>query len=253
MSDNLQEVENPPRHGGEHETSLAPEEELSFTLDGVVSGFWNCVPIALGVFAYGLVFGVLANQAGLSVAEAVLMSATVLAGAAQLIAVGMWSDPIPVVAIVATTMIVNLRYLLMGASLRPWFSKLSTGKAYVSTFFMADENWALTISEYRSGNVKGAFLLGSGLAIFSFWIVATVIGATAGGIVDDPERWGLDFAFTAVFLTLLVGLVDGKSDFLPWTVAAVTAVVADQFLPGTWYILVGGLCGSLAGVIDYGD
>lgn len=226
-------------------------EDVPFTLRGAVLGFRKCVPIAVGVFAYGLVFGVLAQQAGLTVVEALLMSATVLAGAAQLIAVEIWADPVPTLTIVLTTLVVNLRYLLMGASLRPWFSKLSPAKAYGSAFFMADENWALTMSEYRDGRARGAFLAGSGFAIFTFWLAATAIGATAGNVIDDPARWGLDFAFTAVFVTLAVSLWDGRSDLAPWATAAVVAVVAAQYLPGRWYILLGGLVGSLVGAIQY--
>jgi hypothetical protein len=60
------------------------------------------------------------------------MSALVLAGAAQLVAVELWEAPLPVVAIVATTLVVDLRYLLMGASLRPWFEELSVPRAYGS-------------------------------------------------------------------------------------------------------------------------
>lgn len=226
-------------------------ERVSFTLRGAINGFRQCVPIAMGVFAYGLVFGVLAQQAGLSVAEALLMSGTVLAGAAQLIAVEIWSEPVPAIAIVVTTLVVNLRYLLMGAALRPWFAHLRPSKAYASAFFLADENWALSMSEYRSGNTQGAFVIGSGLAIWVFWMVATAIGATAGNVVTDPARWGLDFAFTAVFLTIAVGLWEGRSDLVPWVVAAAVAVVTAQFLPGKWYILVGGLVGSFAGVIQH--
>jgi 4-azaleucine resistance transporter AzlC len=224
---------------------------IPFTIEGVVDGFRQCVPIAIGVFAYGLVFGILAKQAGLNVFEAVLMSSTVLAGSAQLIAVQLWEYPIPVVTIVVTTLIVNLRYLLMGASLRPWFSNLSPAKAYGSAFFMADENWALTINEYKSGNVNGAFLLGSGLAIWSFWIVATIIGVTAGSAIDDPAKWGLDFAFTAVFLTLLVGVWDGRSDLVPLATAGTAALVTFWLVAGKWYILAGGVAGSLVGAIQY--
>lgn len=110
---------------------------------------------------YGLVFGVLAREGGLSVITAIAISATVLAGAAQLITVGLWDWPIPVVAIVGTTLVVNLRYLLMGASLRPWFTRLSSRQAYMSLFFIADENWALTIKDLRAGNERGRF----------FWVV----------------------------------------------------------------------------------
>jgi predicted branched-subunit amino acid permease len=86
----------------------------------VVAGFRTCLPVAVGVGGYGVAFGVLARQAGLSVAEASLMSAFVLAGASQLVAVELWDAPLPVVTIVATTLVVNLRYVLVSASLRPW-------------------------------------------------------------------------------------------------------------------------------------
>jgi 4-azaleucine resistance transporter AzlC len=226
---------------------------VQFTLSGAIEGYRKCIPIALGVFAYGLVFGILAKQAGLNVIEAVLMSATVLAGSAQLIAMRIWDSPVPVVTIVVTTLIVNLRYLLMGASLRPWFSELTPSKAYGSAFFMADENWALTIDEYKSGNVKGAFLLGSGLAVWSFWIVATIIGVTAGSAIDDPSKWGLDFAFTAVFITLLVSMWEGKHDLLPFGVAGIVAIITMWLVGGQWHLLTGGFAGSIVGMIQYED
>ncbi|SEG63535.1 AzlC family ABC transporter permease [Halobellus limi] len=233
----------------EEDASAEMESEvLEFSRDGIWSGFVTCAPVALGVGAYGLVFGVLAREAGLSVITAVTMSATVLAGAAQLIAVGLWDWPIPVVAVVGTTLVVNLRYLLMGASLRPWFTRLSSRQAYTSLFFMADENWALTIKDLRAGNERGAFLLGSGLAIWVFWVVATAIGAVAGGRIGNPETYGLDFVLTAIFLSLLVGFWEGRTSLAPWIAAAVVAVVVEAVLPGRWYILAGGLAASLAEV-----
>lgn len=225
-------------------------EVLEFSRNGIWSGFVTCVPVALGVGAYGLVFGVLAREAGLSVITAITMSATVLAGAAQLIAVGLWDWPIPVVAVVGTTLVVNLRYLLMGASLRPWFTRLSSRQAYTSLFFMADENWALTIKDLRAGNERGAFLLGSGLAIWVFWVVATAIGAVAGGRIGNPETYGLDFVLTAIFLSLLVGFWEGRASLAPWIAAAVVAVIVEAVLPGRWYILAGGIAASLAEVMQ---
>lgn len=220
-------------------------EPVSFSLAGLRTGFLRCTPIALGVAGYGVVFGILADRAGLSAAEATLMSATVLAGAAQLVAVEVWAEPIPVLAVVGTTLVVNLRYLLMGAALRPWFEDLTPLQAYGSAFFTADENWALTIGELRSGSRRGAFLLGSGLAIWLFWVLATLVGVTVGGVVERPARFGLDFVLTAVFLVLATELWEGRSSLPAWTVAAVTAVAAAHWLPGYWYVLCGGLAGSL--------
>ena len=224
--------------------------EMTFSLRGAIDGYVQCIPLALGVAGYGVVFGVLSQQAGLTVAEATLMSATVVAGAAQLIAIELWADPVPVVAVVATTFVVNLRYVLMGAALRPWFRHLSPRKAYGSAFFTADENWALTIKALKEGSRQGAFLLGSGLAIWTFWVTATVLGATVGSAID-PERYALDFVFVAVFVAIAVELWNGASSLLPWTVAAAVALVSAAALPGNWYILLGGLAGLVVEVIRY--
>jgi len=222
---------------------------VTFTLRGALEGADRCLPVEISAFAVGLVFGVLAGQAGLSAAESVLMSALVFSGAAQFVVLGLWAPPLPVLGIALTTLVVGLRHLLMGAALSPVFSRLPRLKAYGSVFFMTDENWALTMSEFSKGRRDAAFLLGGGLAIFASWTISTLVGRTVGQALRSPERWGLDFAFTAVFLALLVGMWRGRSDLLPWAVATLAAVAAHQWLPGQWYILLGGLAGSLAGAV----
>lgn len=219
-------------------------QSVTFTATGFRQGFLAGVPVALGVAGYGVVFGVVASRAGLSVAEAALMSATVLAGAAQLVAVELWANPIPAVAIVTTTAVVNLRYVLMGAALRPWFRELTPGQAYSSVFFFADENWALTMASFRNGDTQGAYLLGSGVVLWALWIAATVVGATAGDLVGDPAQYGLDFAVTAIFLTLAAGFWQGRESLRPWIAAAAVAVAANALVPGQWYIIGGALAGA---------
>ncbi len=229
-----------------------PEQEtarISFTTAGALRGARKALPLVVSVFAVGVVFGVLARQAGLSPAESLLMSALVFAGASQFVALSLWTTPLPVAVIVLTTLVVNLRHLLMGASLRPWFSRLSPFKAYGSAFFMVDESWALTMGDLTSGGRDTAFLLGSGAALFGSWVSATLVGVTAGAVLRDPAQWGLDFAITAAFIALLVGMWKGRSDLLPWTAAAVVALAASHWLPGKWYILLGAIAGSVMGVV----
>lgn len=235
------------------ESKPTTEEQVSFTLSGILTGARKSIPIAISAFATGLVFGVLARQAGLSLLEALLMSGLVFAGASQFIALGLWMMPLPVGAIIFTTLIVNLRHMLMGASISPWFSRLPAARAYATLFFMTDESWALLMGECARGKRNAAFLLGSGLTLYSAWLSAALVGRAFGNALQDPSRWGLDFAFTAVFIALLVGLWKGKGDILPWVVAAIVAVAAAHWLPGKWYILLGALAGSLIGVLRHAD
>lgn len=226
------------------------DEQVTFTLAGVMRGIRRALPVAVSVFTVGLVFGVLARQAGLSWVEATLMSTLVFAGASQFVALSLWLImPFPVITIILTTLVVNLRHLLMGASLRPWFARLPGFAAYCSLYFMVDESWALTMGEFNAGGRDAAFLLGSGGLLFVAWVASAVVGQIAGSSIQNPAQWGLDFAFTAVFIALLAGMWKGRSHFLPWTVAAGTALAAYHWLPGEWYIVLGGLAGSLTGAI----
>ena len=218
-----------------------------FSGEGVRAGALAALPVAVGIFTYGLVFGVLARAAGLSALEAVLMSLIVSAGSSQFAAIGLWSQPLPIAAIVLTTLVVNLRHILMGAALRPWFGGLSVWQKLGSLHFVSDEAWALTMGYRTRGGNDRAFLLGSGIVTYAAWTGSTAAGYAFGSILPDPTTTGLDFAFTAVFIALLAGMWRGRRDLLPWIVAGVAACLAAALLPGKWYILAGALAGSLAG------
>ncbi len=213
-------------------------------------GARRCLPIAVSVAAYGVVWGVLARQAGLGLGEVVLMSALVFAGSAQFVALDMWTASaaaLPVGALVLATLVVNLRLVLMSATLRPLFAGMRWRRALPQMFFVTDENWALTMGGAEGRHRNAPFLIGSGLVIYLAWVGSTVTGRLLGTAFADPARWGLDFAFTATFLALLIGMWRGRSDLLPWLAAAAAATAASIWLPGKWYILVGGLVGSFVG------
>ena len=106
----------------------APQPRTVFTRDGVRRGFVAAQPLAIGVLVYGLTFGLLAFGSGLSITDAVLMSATVYSGSAQTAAVGALATGAGLLATVSTVLLLNARYLLYGATLRPW---LEIGRAHV--------------------------------------------------------------------------------------------------------------------------
>lgn len=231
-----------PSDSGE---DLSPQ--IIFTKIGLIYGARVSIALTFSVLVYGAVFGMLARQAGLSLAASLFMSTLVHAGSAQFIVLELWHAPLPVLTIVLTMFLVNLRHLLFGAALRPWFSGLSTIQCYGSAFWMADENWAIAMKEFDSGNCDAAVMLGSGLMLTAGWLGGTLIGYLLGTLIPNPAVWGLDFAFTAVFIAMLVGLWKGKRHLLPWGVAAVVAVLTSYLVPGTWYILTGGIAGGIAG------
>ncbi len=220
---------------------------ITFTTAGVAAGFLRTVPVATGLSIFGLVLGLVAGQKGLSAAEVGLMSALVFAGAAQMLALELWQVPVPVLGLTLAALVMNLRYLIMTPALKPWLEQVGPVQAYGSLFFTADENWAISVAEMRRGGTDAGFFLGTGLAIYSFWLVSTVTGRLFGGLVADPARYGLDFVATAVFLALLAPMWQGRRDLLPWLAAGAVAWGVAWALPGTWYLIAGGLAGSLVG------
>jgi len=200
-----------------------------------------------GLAPFGIVAGTLAQAHGLTWLEALLMSALVFAGAGQVLALSYWAHP---VTAVFACLVVNLRMLLMGPSLAVWLDRLSGWRVWGSLFFMADHNWALSITDLRSGGRDGGFLLGSGLMLWVAWVCGCAVGFAVGDLIRPSAGHPLYFIALAVFIALLVPLWRGRRDALPWLVAAVVGVVAQRLLPqGAWYIIAGAVAGSLVGVI----
>ena len=214
------------------------------------AGVLTILPLLVAVVVYGLLFGTLAAQKGLSPLEVAIMSATVFAGASQFVAVEIWTSPPAVVLLAATALMVNLRHVLMGAALAPFLKGWPRGATALSLYMMADENWAFALRRGATAPLTPAYYLGLALPLYVGWIVCTFFGTIFGGVLADPARYGLDFAFTAVFLTLLVGMWQGRRSLLPWAASAVVAAAAYVWLPGVWYIALGGLAGTLAGALQ---
>ena len=236
-----------PRRSGGEDAHISAVEKSSGT--DLLRGLRISLPLAAGVAAYGLVFGVLSREAGLSIADVALMSGIVFTGSAQFVALTLWAASPPVLALALATLAVNLRYVLMAAALRDLFAQTSRLKAFAAVFLVNDESWALTMGEVARGGANVSFLVGSALALYVAWLSSTVVGRVIGTAIGDPSRWGIDFAFTATFLALLMGMLRGKRDILPWLVSAAVAIAASLYLPGKWYILLGGLAGATAGAL----
>jgi 4-azaleucine resistance transporter AzlC len=207
------------------------------------------LPVAASAMAYGSVLGVLASQKGLSWVEMMFMNSAVFAGAAQFVMVDMWRGHLPIFEMTLAVVAINLRYLLIGASLEPVFYGRGLLHKICLMHLVADENWAVTMSELRRGRTTSWFLFGGGVFLYLAWSSGTLVGLLGGGFIAKPEAYALDFAFTAVFTALAVGLWRGKSDILPWLVAGAAALLVHHLLPGKWYIVAGGVAGALAAML----
>ncbi len=207
------------------------------------------IPLAMSAIVYGGVLGVLSAQQQVSWAEMMAMNLFMFAGSAQFVAVEMWQAPLPVWEIVLAVFVINLRYLLIGASLQPVFQSTRLAGKAAMIHLVADENWAVTISEHRKRGATPFFLLGGGLLLLCAWSVGTLSGNIMGEFITDPEKYALDFAFVAVFAALALSVWRGKIDIIPWLVAAGLAVLIERLVPGKWYVIAGGVAGSLTAAL----
>lgn len=199
------------------------------------------------VFVYGTVFGGLAVQAGLLPLEIWGMSLLVLAGASQFVAVPMIAAGAPALAIIVTTYVVNMRHYLMAATLAPSFRGFKRRWLALIAHFVNDESFA--VASARSQPPDAGVYLGSAAAIYVSFVGGVVVGTLLGGLVEDPERYGLDFAFPAVFLSLVAVQLRRRSDWLVAVGAAVLAVALALVLPSNWHIVIAGLVASGVGAL----
>ncbi|HET6508696.1 MAG TPA: AzlC family ABC transporter permease [Baekduia sp.] len=161
-------------------------------------------PLAVAVGGFGLTYGVLARQAGFSSASVVVFSILTFAGSAQLAAVSIVADGGTAVAAIAAALLLNARYLPIGLSVAPYLPGRAAARAAQGQVAV-DEAWA--VSHRGGGRYDPRLLVGAGLTIYAAWVVCSVAGVAAGSALGDPETFGLDAAFPALFLALLAGQI----------------------------------------------
>ncbi len=229
---------------------LSMSQTPVLTRDGTYLGARLTLPFLPGILVFGAVFGTAAAQKGLSLLEALVMTGFVFAGASQFVAVELYSEPFvfaTLLAMTGVTAAVNLRMILIGASLRPWFGALPAWRVYPSFLLLTDINWLIALKYRADGGNDWGVYLGSGLTLWIGWVLSCVPGYLLGALVSHPERWGLDLVMPAFFVTLLTPLWKGHGQTVAWLVAAVVACSVWLLTPGYWFVLAGAVAGAMAG------
>ena len=222
---------------------------VPLTKAGIARGARAGQPLAVATFIYGIAFGLMAQQISLSLVEASLMSAFVFSGTAQLATLGILSEAggaggVGVAAIAATVLVMNARYILFSAALRPWLSGLSPGRVYGTLFFLGDGNWLLSMKAHDAGEQDAGFLLGSGVLIFAGWTAGTALGVTTGAIAPDPRVLGLDFLLVAFAGAMMLAMTKARADFLVIAAGALAAIAVGALASFGWAIVAAGLAGG---------
>ncbi|MDE1571025.1 AzlC family ABC transporter permease [Aquabacter sp. P-9] len=208
------------------------------------------VPLMPGLSVFGMAFGAAAAQKGFTLFEASLSSALVFAGLAQMVALEGWTrtwTPAGLLALGLLTFTVNMRHLLMAASMRPWLGALPPWQSYPSLLLLADNNWAAAMRYHAQGGNDAGYFIGSGVITWILWLVSTAAGQIIGGGLPDPKAVALDLVVPAFFVAMLVPNWRGRRELVGWGVAAAVSVGVSYVLPGWWFIVIGAVSGAIAG------
>jgi 4-azaleucine resistance transporter AzlC len=158
-------------------------------------------PFAIAVIGFGISFGVLARAAGWGWLAPIVMSATTFAGSAQFAAASVAGDGGTVAAAVTAALLLNARYGPIGVSVAP-FLHGSWWSRFLHAQLVVDESWAVAAD--GDGRYEPRVLVGAGVVLYAGWVAGTAVGSIGGEALGDPAALGLDAAFPALFLALLV-------------------------------------------------
>lgn len=204
------------------------------------------LPIFLGYAPIGAAFGIVARSLGFSPFQAIVCSGTALAGAGQLIALQLIGSGASVLAVVFTTAVVNLRYVLFGAAMSQHATGMPLSRQAFLAFTLTDETFAVNIDDSRRGRADFWSMAGVGVIAWSGWVAGTAAGAFAANSIGDPTRFGVQFAMPAMFTALLVAQAEDRKHVRTALVAAAFAVALMLTLPDPWYLILAPIAAATA-------
>ena len=193
-------------------------------------------PIGIAAGAFGLSFGVLARADGMGWAAPLVMSATTFAGSAQFAVASILGGGGAAAAAIAAAVMLNARYAPIGISVASGFEG-SALRRLLHAQLIVDESWAIALR--RRGGFDLRVLLGAGGLLFVCWNGGTALGVLLGNVIGDPNRIGLDAAFPALFLVLLVSQLTGRREIVAALLGGGIALVLIPFTPAGVPIVAG--------------
>jgi predicted branched-subunit amino acid permease len=226
-----------------------PEPEY-WSLAGFIAGVKAMLVVQPSIIAFGLVSGALAAQKGFSAIEALAMSGIVYAGMSQLVALQLWPAQLTwdaIASLALVTLTVNIRFILLNASMRPWFGKLPAWQSHPMLAINTDVGWIVSMRYHERGGRDPAFFLGGAVLTWIVWVAVTLPGYWLGSLITSPQKFGVDMVMPAFFTAMLVTGWRGPRRAAPWAVAGAAALAVDWLGGGWWYIVAGAAAGGVVG------
>ena len=191
-----------------------------------LAGVRDELPILIGTIPFGLIYGVSALGFHLPASLVQGMSAIIFAGSSQFIAAQLFGLGVPVVIVIFTAFIVNLRHMLYSASVAPYLKSLHPAWKWGIAYLLTDEVYAVVITHFRANKDEPHrqwYALGAGLALWGSWQISTAVGVFLGAQV--PASWSLDFTLALTFIALVVPAIKDRASVVAALVAGMLAIL----------------------------
>lgn len=212
-------------------------------------GLKDGIPSVAGMIPFALIVGTASTAAGLDPWLALAMSLLVYAGASQLAAIGLIAQSAPMLIVVTTVLVVNLRFVMYSAALAPYFRRFSTHKKWLFAFLITDHLFALVTTKFKADdpakNISDYYAAVS-MMTWVVWNSMVAIGIFAGTLV--PKNYSLDFAIPLVFLALVFPALTSRAHWMTAMVAAIAAFFTAS-LPMKLGLIVAALTGVIVGAV----
>ncbi len=169
----------------------------------IKTAFIKSLPVMAGYIVLGIGFGILLKKAGYGLIWAFLMSLTIYAGSMQYVAVSLLTSGASLLSVALTTLMVNARHLFYGISMVDKYKDAGAKKPYL-IFALTDETYSLLCGDdYPEGADPHWYSFFISLFDQCYWIVGSVLGSILGTVITFNTA-GIDFAMTALFVTVFV-------------------------------------------------
>lgn len=218
-------------------------------------GVKSATPVILGYMPIGIAFGMMANQAGMTLFQAMGMSLFVYSGASEMAGANMISQKMTMAAIVTTTFILGLRHLILSTCVMDKLRAVPRIKRMIISFWVTDETFAVFMTD-PTVRYTVPFFLGLGLGAYCSWNIGTILGVIAGNFLPEMISKCFGIALYSMFIALLVpNMKKSVKVCLVVFITAVISIVLSKFISSSWTIIIATLLGALIGmkIVDEED
>lgn len=211
-----------------------------------IEGMSATPPVLVSTVPFAILFGAIAASNGLTVAEAGLMSATIFAGASQLVGLELFGHNVPAWLIVLSVFAVNFRHILYSAAIGPLFAAYSPAQKALAFFLLTDPQFALSLARKESGKaVTFGWYLGFGVALYVPWVILSAVGAYFGTLIGDPKTIGIDVLLPIYFGGLTLGFRKRDNFAIVVVASAIASIAAYIYVGSPWHVSIGAAVGIL--------